>query len=222
MTKTVFIATYTKGPSPEEMKLNRRTSHRAGLFAPELLRAAFTQSFVMLRPDNQWKNPVMFVVEVGTVLTLIITVATVFGYQSQARLTYLIALDVWLFLTVMFANFATSLAEARGKAQADTLRKTRRETPAFRLNEFGSVEATSSTSLRRRPGRGRGGQVIPAMAKSSRALPPSMSRPSPANRRRSSAKPAATAPASPAARACSPIGSSSRLPPGPGKRFSTA
>ncbi len=121
------------GPTPEELKFGRRASRRHGLFAPHLLKAALWQSFVMLRPDIQWKNPVMFVVEVGTVLTLLYTVAVLFGYQSQASVGYLIALDVWLLLTVLFANFASALAEARGKAQADALRKTRRETPAYRL-----------------------------------------------------------------------------------------
>jgi K+-transporting ATPase ATPase B chain len=123
----------TEGLSPQELKLARRKSRRQGLFAPDLVRAALKQSFVMLRPDIQWKNPVMFVVEVGTVLTLIYTVAVLCGYQSQASVGYLLALDVWLFLTVLFANFASALAEARGKAQADALRKTRQETPAFRL-----------------------------------------------------------------------------------------
>src|SRR5215469_16173585 len=123
--------------SPEELKFSRRASRRYGLFAPHLLNAALKQSFVMLRPDIQWKNPVMFVVEVGTVLSVVFTVAQLFGYSSQVRLTYLLALDVWLLLTVLFANFATSLAEARGKAQADSLRKTRRETPAYRLSEDG-------------------------------------------------------------------------------------
>jgi K+-transporting ATPase ATPase B chain len=149
MTKTtVYVAPYVEGPSPQELKLTRRASRRAGLFAPELLRAALKQSFIMLRPDIQWKNPVMFVVEVGTVLTLVFTVAKLLGYHSQARLTYLIALDVWLFLTVVFANFATALAEARGKAQADALRKTRRETPAYRLQDSGEIEETVSTALR--------------------------------------------------------------------------
>jgi K+-transporting ATPase ATPase B chain len=145
---TVYVGPYIEGPSPEELKLTRRASRRAGLFAPDLLRAALKQSFIMLRPDIQWKNPVMFVVEVGTVLTLVFTIAVVFGYQSEARLTYLIALDVWLFLTVLFANFATALAEARGKAQADALRKTRRETPAYRLRDDGQVEETVSTGLK--------------------------------------------------------------------------
>jgi K+-transporting ATPase ATPase B chain len=135
------------GPTPEELKLTRRASRRAGLFAPQLLREALKQSFVMLRPDIQWKNPVMFVVEVGTALTLVFTVAALFGYRSQVPVTYLIALDVWLFLTVLFANFATALAEARGKAQADALKKTRRETPAYRLRDDGSVEEVASTAL---------------------------------------------------------------------------
>src|SRR4051794_27486254 len=117
----------------ERAKLERRQSRRQGLFAPDLLKAALIQSFVMLRPDIQWKNPVMFVVEVGMVLTMLYTVAALFGYPSQVSLGYLVSLDVWLLLTVLFANFASALAEARGKAQADTLRKTRQETPAFRL-----------------------------------------------------------------------------------------
>jgi K+-transporting ATPase ATPase B chain len=144
---TVYIAPYVEGPSPEELKLTRRASRRYGLFAPHLLRAALKQSFVMLRPDIQWKNPVMFVVEVGTVLTLLFTIAKLLGFQSQVPITYLIALDFWLFITVIFANFATALAEARGKAQADSLRKTRRETPAHRLLEDGRIEETLSTAL---------------------------------------------------------------------------
>jgi len=147
MSQTVLMTPSVEGPSPEELKLSRRATRRYGLFAPQLLKTAFKQSFVMLRPDIQWKNPVMFVVEVGTVLSLIFTVARLFGYQSQARVTYLLALDIWLFLTVLFANFATALAEARGKAQADSLRKTRRETPAFRRLDDGTIEETVSTSL---------------------------------------------------------------------------
>jgi potassium-transporting ATPase ATP-binding subunit len=136
------------GPSANELKLARRASRQYGLFSPPLLRAAFKQSLAMLHPAIQWKNPVMFVVEVGTVLTLLYTVAKLFGFQSQAPLWYLITLDVWLVLTLLFANFASALAEARGKAQADALRQTRRATPAFRLHADGSVEETYSTELR--------------------------------------------------------------------------
>jgi K+-transporting ATPase ATPase B chain len=120
----------------EDLKQKRRDSRRLGLFAAPLLKAALRQAFVMLRPDIQWQNPVMFVVEIGTVLTVIYTGAKLFGYPSQVSLGYLISLDIWLILTLLFANFATGLAEARGKAQADTLRKTRRETPALVFRHF--------------------------------------------------------------------------------------
>jgi K+-transporting ATPase ATPase B chain len=139
---------HVESAAPDDLKLARRQSRRYGLFAPHLLRAAFKQSLVMLRPDIQWKNPVMFVVEVGTVLTILFTVRALLGYSSAVPFSYLIALDFWLVLTLLFANFATALAEARGKAQADTLRKTRRETPAFRLTESGETEEIVSTDLR--------------------------------------------------------------------------
>jgi K+-transporting ATPase ATPase B chain len=135
------------GASPEELKLLRRTSRRQGLFAPELLKAALIRAFIMLRPDILWKNPVMFVVEVGTVLTLIYTVAVQLGYPSQAGFGYLLSLTIWLLLTVLFANFAEALAEARGKAQADALRKTRQASPAFRVVNGGRIEETISTEL---------------------------------------------------------------------------
>jgi K+-transporting ATPase ATPase B chain len=141
-------ATANPGYSPEAAKLARRVSRRQGLLAPDLLKAALKQSFIMLRPDIQWKNPVMFVVEVGTVLSIIFTIAALLGQGGQAPVTYLIALDIWLFLTVIFANFASALAEARGKAQADALRKTRQETPAYRLLDDGQIEQTFSTALR--------------------------------------------------------------------------
>src|SRR6202047_2917496 len=133
------------------------------LFDPQLAREALKQSFVMLRPDIQWSNPVMFVVEIGAVLTLLsIIQALVSTSPSQVPITYFIALDFWLFLTVLFANFATALAEARGKAQADSLRKTRSETRAYRLKAGDLVEEVLSTDLR--PGDRvviTAGQVIP-------------------------------------------------------------
>src|SRR6266851_10376366 len=95
---TVYVGPFVEGPSPEELKLTRRASRRYGLFAPHLLRAALKQSFIMLRPDIQWKNPVMFVVEVGTVLSILFTIAAMLGQGGRAGVTYLIALDIWLFL----------------------------------------------------------------------------------------------------------------------------
>ena len=97
------------GPTPEELKLGRRHSRRSGLFEPELLKTAFRQSLIMLRPDIQWKNPVMFTVEVGAALTIIYTIAKLLGYQSAAGVGYLLALDFWLVATLLFANFHTIL-----------------------------------------------------------------------------------------------------------------
>jgi K+-transporting ATPase ATPase B chain len=111
--------------------------------------AALKQSFVMLRPDIQWKNPVMFVVEVGAFVTLAYLLQAAIDHTaSQLSLTYFIALDAWLFLTVLFANFATALAEARGKAQAESLRRTRRDTVAYRLRAGEGIEEVSSTDLK--------------------------------------------------------------------------
>ena len=118
---------------PTPLPPPRRIRSRA-LFEPELVRQALKQSFVMLRPDIQWANPVMFVVEIGAVLTLLFIIQAAMGTSaSQVPISYFIGLDFWLWLTVLFANFATALAEARGKAQAESLRKTRSETPAYRL-----------------------------------------------------------------------------------------
>src|SRR5262249_12497212 len=129
----------------QEATVGRRVSRRPGLLAPDMLWVALKQAFVMLRPDLQWKNPVMFVVEVGTVLTIIATVVAVF--TDPGKVIYFIALDVWLFLTVLFANFASALAEARGKAQADAPGKPRQEPPAYRLRDNGRLEQTVSTAL---------------------------------------------------------------------------
>jgi potassium-transporting ATPase ATP-binding subunit len=102
----------------------------------------------MLRPDIQWKNPVMFVVEVGAFLTLAYLIQALLGKsESQVSTGYFVALDVWLFLTVLFANFATALAEARGRAQADSLKKTRRDTIAYRLTSGDKIEEVASTAL---------------------------------------------------------------------------
>jgi K+-transporting ATPase ATPase B chain len=152
------VPSISGGPRPP------RKSPAGGLFASALLRAALRQALIALRPDIQWKNPVMFVVEIGAVLTLVFIVQMALGAaHSQAPLTYFIALDVWLFLTVVFANFATAIAEERGKAQADSLRRARRDTVAYRLRQDGSRETVSSIKLLR----GdvvivRAGEVIPS------------------------------------------------------------
>ena len=134
--------------APSQPRPPRRTRRR-GLLAPDLVHQALKQSFIMLRPDIQWANPVMFVVEVGALLTLLFVLkALVADSASQVPVTYFIALDAWLFLTVLFANFATALAEARGKAQAESLRRTRRDTPDYRLRLNNTIEEVSSALLK--------------------------------------------------------------------------
>ena len=137
------------GPlSPQQPRSTRRVK-RIGLLDKETALVALNQAFVMLRPDIQWRNPVMFVVEVGAFLTLFYIAEAAWGRgTSQVPITYFIALDAWLFLTVLFANFATALAEARGKAQADSLRRARHETMAYRLNGRGVIEEVSSAALK--------------------------------------------------------------------------
>jgi potassium-transporting ATPase ATP-binding subunit len=142
------MSTIATAPSLPEAKTARRASRKQGLFAPDLVQAALKQAFAMLRPDVQWKNPVMFVVEVGTVLSILYTVAKIIDPPAyKPTVLYLIALDAWLFLTVLFANFAEALAEARGKAQAESLRKTRQETPAFRLRNRDDAQAALSANI---------------------------------------------------------------------------
>lgn len=99
-------------------------------FDTELLKVAFKQAFIKLNPKEMLRNPVMFTVEVCTVVMLVVCIAIILGDQSQGSFGYNFIVFLILLLTLLFANFAESLAEARGKAQADSLRKTREETPA--------------------------------------------------------------------------------------------
>jgi potassium-transporting ATPase ATP-binding subunit len=145
------MATVNLSRSPREIVSppGRGPARRSTLLAPETFWPALKQAFVMLRPDIQWKNPVMFVVEVGAFLTLIYLIQAAMGRsESQVSTGYFVALDIWLFLTVLFANFATALAEERGRAQADSLKKTRRETTAYRLTKGDIVEQVPSRQLK--------------------------------------------------------------------------
>src|SRR5277367_4468917 len=144
-----FDVTTPQPSRPPEGPQAPRRARKLDLFAPELVWPALRQAFVMLRPDIQWANPVMFVVEIGAFLTLGFVLQAAIGQsQSQVPITYFIALDIWLFLTVLFANFATALAEARGRAQADSLKKTRRDTIAHRLISGDKIEEVASTVLK--------------------------------------------------------------------------
>ncbi len=127
-------------------RLTPQRQHR--FLPPGTIGPAIKQAFIMLRPDIQWKNPVMFVVEVGAFLTLGYLIQACLGKsESQVSIGYFVALDIWLFLTVLFANFATAVAEARGKAQAESLRRARRDTIAYRLTSSNGIEEVSSAVL---------------------------------------------------------------------------
>jgi K+-transporting ATPase ATPase B chain len=127
--------------------MSERLQHKAiSLGDSRILRSAILDSFRKLDPRTMVKNPVMFVVEVGAFLTTIQLVRDhlhhigSFGWGLQITL--------WLWFTVVFANFAEAMAEGRGKAQAETLRKARAETRAQRLNPDGTTETVSSSVLR--------------------------------------------------------------------------
>src|SRR6516165_10818581 len=124
----------------QTFKMQRRQARTLRLFEPALVRLATLRSFAMLDPRSMMRNPVMFLVEVGTVLTAIVTVQSIVSGAATGLIVYQAALTLLLLLTVLFANFAEALAEARGKAQADSLRATRQDTPAFRLDSLDSQE----------------------------------------------------------------------------------
>ncbi|MGA8752012.1 HAD-IC family P-type ATPase, partial [Candidatus Deferrimicrobium sp.] len=115
------------------------------LFEPEILRQAAAASFSKLNPRSLMKNPVMFVTEVGAFLT---TVSLLFRPANEP-LGFGLQVAVWLWFTVLFANFAEAMAEGRGKAQADALRKTRTQTMANRLRKDGSPETVPAEQLRK-------------------------------------------------------------------------
>ncbi|MCE6989762.1 potassium-transporting ATPase subunit KdpB [Dyadobacter sp. CY323] len=103
---------------------------KTSLFQKELVNEALKQSFIKLNPKIMFRNPVMFTVEIGTFVMLIVSLWVLAGEGSQGSFAYNFVVFLVLLLTLLFANFAEGIAEARGKAQADSLRKTREETPA--------------------------------------------------------------------------------------------
>ncbi len=109
------------------------------LFEPELVTEALKQSFVKLNPRILFRNPVMFTVEVGCVIMLGVCIWILTGNRSQGSLAYNLVIFGILFITILFANFAEALAEARGKAQANSLRRTREETPAKWIQTVGDI-----------------------------------------------------------------------------------
>ena len=128
------------------MKENRSAS----LFPKELVIESLKQSFVKLDPRTMFRNPIMFIVEVVTFVMLVVTVwSAAGGDATQGSFGYNMLVFMVLFLTLLFANFAEAIAEARGKAQADSLRKTREETPAKRVEAGGKITTVSSSQLKK-------------------------------------------------------------------------
>jgi len=119
----------------------------ASLFPKEQVMESLKQSFVKLNPARMIKNPIMFTVEVATVVMLLVTIYSIFN-KTQGSFGYNVTVFIILLITLLFANFAEAIAEARGKAQADSLRKTREETPAKQIIN-GKTHVISSSQLKK-------------------------------------------------------------------------
>ncbi len=113
------------------------------LFDPQIVMPAIVESFKKLNPFHMWKNPVMFVTEVGAALT------TLDLFFTKDYLSFVAQISLWLWFTVVFANFAEAMAEGRGKAQADTLRKSRTKSVGRKLMPDGSIKTVAAETLRK-------------------------------------------------------------------------
>ena len=124
-----------------------KTKQNTSLFQKEQVKDSLIQSFVKLDPRIMVKNPIMFTVEISTLIMLLVTIYSATS-DTQGSFLYNLLVFVILFLTLLFANFAEAIAEARGKAQADSLRKTREETPAKKIVDS-KIEMISSSQLKK-------------------------------------------------------------------------
>ena len=124
-----------------------KNNKSASLFEKEQVLTSLKQSFVKLNPRIMVKNPIMFTVEVCTAIMFLVMIYSIFD-NAQGSFVYNAWVFVILFITLLFANFAEAIAEARGKAQANSLRKTREETPA-KLLVNGQIKTTSSSQLKK-------------------------------------------------------------------------
>jgi len=118
-------------------------SHRKSVWDVNLVRSAAWSSLLKLNPRNMMGNPVMFVVEIGSVITSVLLIL-----HPHAAFSFNLQITLWLWFTVLFANFAEAMAEGRGKAQAETLRRARSETVAKRITCDGKIEEVPSAKLR--------------------------------------------------------------------------
>ncbi|MEG0253506.1 MAG: potassium-transporting ATPase subunit B, partial [Muribaculaceae bacterium] len=125
------------------METNKSTS----LFNKGQVTESLRQSFVKLDPRVMIKNPVMFTVEIATLMMLFVTFYSIFG-DSHGAFGYNLIVFIVLFITLLFANFSEAIAEARGKAQANALRKTREDTPA-KIVVGNTTKTISSSDLKK-------------------------------------------------------------------------
>src|ERR1039458_10239752 len=130
----------------EPLLISKKAVRARPLLDPPIVKRAIRDSFVKLHPRLMMKNPVMFVVEVGAAMT---TLEIVKDLAMGVNIGFTFQITLWLWFTVLFANFAEAMAEGRGKAQADTLRKTKTETMAKRLKNGKKCELVAATELRR-------------------------------------------------------------------------
>ncbi len=119
-----------------------KKSSSQSMWNGKIVRRALVDSLIKLSPRTMMRNPVMFVVEVGSILT------TLLLFQDKTTFSFNTQITLWLWFTVIFANFAEAMAEGRGKAQAETLRKTKSETVAHKLVEKGGIQDIPSSVLR--------------------------------------------------------------------------
>ena len=136
----------TSQPDRASLGLSRGKRARP-LFDPPIVRRAIVDSFTKLNPVTLAKNPVMFVVEVGAALTTVLTIKTL--VTGAAGIGFELQIAAWLWFTVLFANFAEAMAEGRGKAQADSLRKTKTDASARKIGANGKVEVVGAATLRK-------------------------------------------------------------------------
>src|SRR5437660_2438236 len=152
--------TNTPTDSLEVKQWKTRRKGDLSIFDPSIIRRAIPDSFKKLDPRVQVKNPVMFVVEIGSVVTTIEFIRLLFtqpsaGFtrgQLTAETIFVLAVAIWLWFTVVFANFAEAMAEGRGKAKAETLRRARTTTMAKRLaspDRYGAVQEVAAPDLRK-------------------------------------------------------------------------
>ncbi len=138
----------TANPASLPHATEKRMNKRRGFFDPEILKPALFESVRKLDPCSMWRNPVMLMVEIGAVITTIVLMNDIFG-DGDDPVWFVAWIAAWLWFTVGFANLAEAMAEGRGKAQADSLRKTRAETMAkvLRNGDRTQIEERASSAL---------------------------------------------------------------------------